>query len=85
MGKLDAICEDMATAEWACHVLDKYQEQPQLLDGHLPRIMGALVDCFRRRRSGPLPMPAFRVAYVVVKVRGPKNVGTHIELCKQCS
>jgi hypothetical protein len=65
--------------DWVIIVLERYQEQPSLLDPHLEAIVGPLMRAVRRRTTeGPSEEMAelMRVVYVLCKVRGYKTVGT---------
>uniref|UniRef100_A0A8C3SZE1 Tubulin-specific chaperone D n=1 Tax=Chelydra serpentina TaxID=8475 RepID=A0A8C3SZE1_CHESE len=54
-------------------IMDKYQEQPHLLDSHLEWMMHLLLDVVRDNRSpSPLVHLAFKFLYIITKVRGYK-------------
>uniref|UniRef100_A0A674K1S2 Tubulin-specific chaperone D n=1 Tax=Terrapene triunguis TaxID=2587831 RepID=A0A674K1S2_9SAUR len=54
-------------------IMDKYQEQPHLLDSHLEWMMHLLLDIVRDKRSpSPLVHLAFKFLYIITKVRGYK-------------
>ncbi|XP_055448634.1 tubulin-specific chaperone D isoform X2 [Psammomys obesus] len=54
-------------------IMDKYQEQPHLLDPHLEWMMNSLVDLVQEETSQPaLAHLAFKFLYVITKVRGYK-------------
>lgn len=63
--------------------LEKYQEQPTLLDSHLPQLVGALMLALRKLiASGvsdvsgdPKALSIFKTVYLVCKVRGSTIVG----------
>ena len=62
------------------HQLQRYQEQPHLLDHHLERLVHPLVDRIRVLRTEPnWDRPVFRrtmqLVYHITKVRGPKTIG----------
>uniref|UniRef100_A0A8C8BKJ7 Tubulin-specific chaperone D n=1 Tax=Otus sunia TaxID=257818 RepID=A0A8C8BKJ7_9STRI len=53
--------------------MDKYQEQPHLLDHHLEWMMNSLLDIVRDNGSPPpLAHLAFKFLYIITKVRGYK-------------
>ncbi|XP_044531122.1 tubulin-specific chaperone D [Gracilinanus agilis] len=53
--------------------MDKYQEQPHLLDPHLEWMMNLLLDIVRDNNSPPaLVHLAFKFLYIITKVRGYK-------------
>ncbi|KAM6175778.1 tubulin-specific chaperone D isoform 2-T2 [Erethizon dorsatum] len=54
-------------------IMDKYQEQPHLLDPHLEWMMNLLLDIVQDRTSpGALVHLAFKFLYIITKVRGYK-------------
>ncbi|XP_013361458.1 PREDICTED: tubulin-specific chaperone D isoform X2 [Chinchilla lanigera] len=54
-------------------IMDKYQEQPHLLDPHLEWMMNLLLDIVQDRTSpGTLVHLAFQFLYIITKVRGYK-------------
>uniref|UniRef100_A0A8C5X3G5 Tubulin-specific chaperone D n=1 Tax=Malurus cyaneus samueli TaxID=2593467 RepID=A0A8C5X3G5_9PASS len=54
--------------------MDKYQEQPHLLDRHLEGMMNSLLDIIRDSGSPPpLVHLAFKFLYIITKVRGYKR------------
>uniref|UniRef100_A0A4W3JVP2 Tubulin-specific chaperone D n=1 Tax=Callorhinchus milii TaxID=7868 RepID=A0A4W3JVP2_CALMI len=54
-------------------IMDKYQEQPHLLDPHLEWMLNMLLDLVRDERSPPsLLHLAFKFLYLISKVRGYK-------------
>uniref|UniRef100_A0A8B9FJ50 Tubulin-specific chaperone D n=1 Tax=Amazona collaria TaxID=241587 RepID=A0A8B9FJ50_9PSIT len=54
-------------------IMDKYQEQPHLLDRHLEWMMTLLLDIVRDNGSPPpLVHLAFKFLYIITKVRGYK-------------
>ncbi|KAJ3277479.1 hypothetical protein HK104_003260, partial [Borealophlyctis nickersoniae] len=93
-------------ASWVLHVdepaarrvfpqLDRYQEQPQLLDAYLERMIDPVISTLRSRigeaytgtsESTSFPVlprrlhPYFRFLYQLTKVRGYKTVGTTFAL-----
>ncbi|NXS30951.1 TBCD protein, partial [Pomatostomus ruficeps] len=55
-------------------IMDKYQEQPHLLDRHLEGMMNSLLDIVRDSGSPPpLVHLAFKFLYIITKVRGYKR------------
>uniref|UniRef100_A0A6I8P173 Tubulin-specific chaperone D n=1 Tax=Ornithorhynchus anatinus TaxID=9258 RepID=A0A6I8P173_ORNAN len=53
--------------------MDKYQEQPHLLDPHLEWMMNLLLEIVRDRASPPVLVHlAFKFLYIITKVRGYK-------------
>ncbi|NWR76449.1 TBCD protein, partial [Centropus unirufus] len=55
-------------------IMDKYQEQPYLLDRHLEWMMNSLLDIVRANGSPPpLVHLAFKFLYIITKVRGYKR------------
>ncbi|NWS18697.1 TBCD protein, partial [Pachyramphus minor] len=55
-------------------IMDKYQEQPHLLDHHLEGMMNSLLDIVRDKGSPPpLVHLAFKFLYIITKVRGYKR------------
>ncbi|XP_076058243.1 tubulin folding cofactor D [Oratosquilla oratoria] len=56
-------------------LLDKYQEQPHLLDGHLEGMLSQLVGFIRDTQQDPVAKgQAFKYMWLVCKVRGHKVV-----------
>ncbi|KAG7262649.1 hypothetical protein CRUP_001489, partial [Coryphaenoides rupestris] len=54
-------------------IMDRYQEQPHLLDPHLEWMMNMLLDIARDEKSPPSLLHAgFRCLYIISKVRGYK-------------
>uniref|UniRef100_A0A6I8PQA5 Tubulin-specific chaperone D n=1 Tax=Ornithorhynchus anatinus TaxID=9258 RepID=A0A6I8PQA5_ORNAN len=54
-------------------IMDKYQEQPHLLDPHLEWMMNLLLEIVRDRASPPVLVHlAFKFLYIITKVRGYK-------------
>ncbi|XP_012933569.1 tubulin-specific chaperone D isoform X2 [Heterocephalus glaber] len=54
-------------------IMDKYQEQPHLLDPHLEWMMTSLLDIVQDKTSpGTLVHLAFKFLYIITKVRGHK-------------
>ncbi|XP_052612704.1 tubulin-specific chaperone D isoform X2 [Peromyscus californicus insignis] len=54
-------------------IMDKYQEQPHLLDPHLEWMMNSLLDLVQDEKSLPaLVHLAFKFLYIITKVRGYK-------------
>jgi hypothetical protein len=63
---------------WVTDVLERYQEQPSLLDPHLEALVGPLMGAVRGRTAeGPSEKMSelMRVVYVLCKVRGYKTIG----------
>uniref|UniRef100_A0A8C7E6Y7 Tubulin-specific chaperone D n=1 Tax=Naja naja TaxID=35670 RepID=A0A8C7E6Y7_NAJNA len=55
-------------------IMDKYQEQPHLLDPHLEWMLNLLLDIIRHEASPPLLIHlAFQFLYIISKVRGYKT------------
>ena len=64
--------------ERMCLILDKYQEQPQLLDPHLEQILSFLTSSILELLKDPDNILIYyycRVVYRISKVRGPKSIG----------
>lgn len=77
LGRLGAedAAEADAAAEAVCRTLEKYQEQPELLDAHLEEMVVPVMDLVRSdMRSTPRTHRCFRVVYALCKVRGYKTV-----------
>jgi hypothetical protein len=56
-------------------IMDKYQEQPHLLDPHLDNIIDKLFGLVRMEDAPPtLTQNAFKFIYLISKVRGPKVI-----------
>uniref|UniRef100_U3ITR5 Tubulin-specific chaperone D n=1 Tax=Anas platyrhynchos platyrhynchos TaxID=8840 RepID=U3ITR5_ANAPP len=77
VGGLAAVCGDRAARETAVEkfivIMDKYQEQPHLLDRHLEWMMNLLLDIVRDSASpSELFHLAFKFLYIITKVRGYK-------------
>eukprot|EP00741_Cyanophora_paradoxa_P003051 tig00000663_g2963.t1 len=73
VGELPTSREE-STAEKICAILDKYQEQPQLLDPHLETILAGTMARVKRRDVPADVLPRlFRVVYHITKVRGYKT------------
>uniref|UniRef100_A0A7N4V772 Tubulin-specific chaperone D n=1 Tax=Sarcophilus harrisii TaxID=9305 RepID=A0A7N4V772_SARHA len=61
------------TIEKFIGIMDKYQEQPHLLDPHLEWMLNLLLDIVRDSNSPPaLVHLAFKFLYIITKVRGYK-------------
>ncbi|NXW84811.1 TBCD protein, partial [Alopecoenas beccarii] len=78
LGNLRGVFEDLVTREMATEkfigIMDKYQEQPHLLDRHLEWMMNSLLDIARDKGSPPLLVHlAFKFLYIITKVRGYKR------------
>ncbi|XP_058417957.1 tubulin-specific chaperone D isoform X2 [Diceros bicornis minor] len=77
LGRLRAVFGDRAAQEGALErfrvIMDKYQEQPHLLDPHLEWMMDLLLDIVQDKTSpGDLVHLAFKFLYIITKVRGYK-------------
>ncbi|XP_019357997.1 PREDICTED: tubulin-specific chaperone D [Gavialis gangeticus] len=75
---LRGVCGDLVARETAVEkfivIMDKYQEQPHLLDPHLEWMMNLLLDIVRDKESPPpLVHLAFKFLYIITKVRGYKT------------
>ncbi|XP_013917093.1 PREDICTED: tubulin-specific chaperone D-like [Thamnophis sirtalis] len=56
-------------------IMNKYQEQPHLLDPHLEWMLNLLLDIIRHEASPPLLIHlAFQFLYIISKVRGYKTL-----------
>ncbi|KAI3341920.1 tubulin folding cofactor D C terminal-domain-containing protein [Ustulina deusta] len=88
-GQLRRRVRSRETSRLISHVLEHFQELPQLLDPHLPRwlpvLASAYLECLQdRRRSSklstrsqllhPLPNAICRIIYTFCKVRGEKVI-----------
>eukprot|EP00118_Oscarella_pearsei_P021637 m.243932 g.243932 ORF g.243932 m.243932 type:complete len:1220 (+) comp40242_c1_seq17:38-3697(+) len=76
---LPKICSDSslleASAEKFTVILDKYQEQPHLLDSFLEELVGRLLGLARHPNSPhPLVCQSFKFLYILSKVRGHKSM-----------
>ncbi|XP_042198429.1 tubulin-specific chaperone D isoform X2 [Callorhinchus milii] len=77
LGGMRAACAAPSATEMASQkftvIMDKYQEQPHLLDPHLEWMLNMLLDLVRDERSPPsLLHLAFKFLYLISKVRGYK-------------
>uniref|UniRef100_A0A8V5HI46 Tubulin-specific chaperone D n=1 Tax=Melopsittacus undulatus TaxID=13146 RepID=A0A8V5HI46_MELUD len=77
IGNLKGAFGDLVTRESIVEkfvgIMDKYQEQPHLLDRHLEWMMTLLLDIVRDNGSPPqLVHLAFKFLYIITKVRGYK-------------
>ncbi|NXP81874.1 TBCD protein, partial [Ramphastos sulfuratus] len=78
IGNLKGVFGQLGTREMTVEkfvgIMDKYQEQPHLLDRHLEWMMNSLLDIARDKRS-PLQLVhlAFKFLYIITKVRGYKR------------
>ncbi|XP_058140952.1 tubulin-specific chaperone D isoform X2 [Dasypus novemcinctus] len=77
LGRLRAAHGDRVAREVALErfrvIMDKYQEQPHLLDPHLEWMMNMLLDIVQDKTSLPgLVHLAFKFLYIITKVRGYK-------------
>lgn len=59
-------------------ILNKYQEQPHLLDSHLDSILSKLISIVRTGESVELSHAAFKYIYMITKVRGYKVAVKHL-------
>lgn len=60
-----------------CEILERYQEQPELLDPHLESIVTALISYVPRKLGkfdNPLLNRVFQVLYTLMKTRGYKTI-----------
>ncbi|NWX27676.1 TBCD protein, partial [Notiomystis cincta] len=78
IGNLKEVFGELVTREMAVErfigIMDKYQEQPHLLDRHLEGMMNSLLDIVRDSGSPPpLVHLAFKFLYIITKVRGYKR------------
>ncbi|NXF07394.1 TBCD protein, partial [Smithornis capensis] len=78
IGNLRGVFGELVTREMAVErfigIMDKYQEQPHLLDHHLEGMMNSLLDIVRDKGSPPpLVHLAFKFLYIITKVRGYKR------------
>ncbi|XP_053767028.1 tubulin-specific chaperone D isoform X2 [Desmodus rotundus] len=78
LGGLRAVLGDRAAREGALQrfraIMDKYQEQPHLLDPHLEWMMNMLMDIVQDKTSpADLIHLAFKFLYIITKVRGYKT------------
>ncbi|XP_039269527.2 tubulin-specific chaperone D-like [Styela clava] len=55
-------------------ILNKYQEQPHLLDPHLEELLTKLLKLVRTTETGKLLHHAFKYLYLITKVRGHKAI-----------
>ncbi|XP_062936879.1 tubulin-specific chaperone D isoform X4 [Cynocephalus volans] len=77
LGRLRAVHGDLAAREVVEQrfrvIMDKYQEQPHLLDPHLEWMMNLLLDMVQDKTSPTaLVHLAFKFLYIITKVRGYK-------------
>ncbi|TRZ19305.1 hypothetical protein HGM15179_007783 [Zosterops borbonicus] len=78
IGNLRGVFGELVTREMAVErfigIMDKYQEQPHLLDRHLEGMMNSLLEIVRDSGSPPpLVHLAFKFLYIITKVRGYKR------------
>ncbi|XP_049557798.1 tubulin-specific chaperone D isoform X1 [Orcinus orca] len=78
LGRLPAVLGDRAAREGALErfrvIMDKYQEQPHLLDPHLEWMMNLLLEFVQDKKSpADLVHLAFKFLYIITKVRGYKT------------
>ncbi|XP_070417334.1 tubulin-specific chaperone D isoform X2 [Equus przewalskii] len=78
LGRLRAVLGDRAAREGVLErfrvIMDKYQEQPHLLDPHLEWMMNLLLDIVQdKTSSADLVHLAFKFLYIITKVRGYKT------------
>ncbi|XP_010147643.1 PREDICTED: tubulin-specific chaperone D-like, partial [Eurypyga helias] len=78
IGNLKGVCGDLVTREMTMEkfigIMDKYQEQPHLLDHHLEWMMNSLLDIVWDKGSPSLLVHlAFKFLYIITKVRGYKR------------
>uniref|UniRef100_A0A8C0GYW6 Tubulin-specific chaperone D n=1 Tax=Chelonoidis abingdonii TaxID=106734 RepID=A0A8C0GYW6_CHEAB len=77
INSLQGVYGDLGTREVTIEkfivIMDKYQEQPHLLDSHLEWMMHLLLDIVQDNRSpSSLVHLAFKFFYIITKVRGYK-------------
>ncbi|NXJ05114.1 TBCD protein, partial [Odontophorus gujanensis] len=69
----DPVAREVAVEKFIV-IMDKYQEQPRLLDRHLDWMMNMLLDIIRDSGSSPVLFHlAFKFLYIITKVRGYKH------------
>ncbi|XP_053850363.1 tubulin-specific chaperone D isoform X1 [Vidua macroura] len=78
IGNLREVFGELVTREMAVErfigIMDKYQEQPHLLDHHLEGMMNSLLEIVWDSGSPPsLVHLAFKFLYIITKVRGYKR------------
>ncbi|XP_055971238.1 tubulin-specific chaperone D [Sorex fumeus] len=78
LGRLPAVLNERVAGEALLErfraIMDKYQEQPHLLDPHLEWMMNILLDLVRDKASpADLVHLAFKFLYIITKVRGYKT------------
>ncbi|KAL9833742.1 tubulin-specific chaperone D [Geothlypis trichas] len=78
IGNLREVFGELVTREMAVErfigIMDKYQEQPHLLDHHLEGMMNSLLEIVWDSESPPpLVHLAFKFLYIITKVRGYKR------------
>ncbi|XP_051796853.1 tubulin-specific chaperone D isoform X1 [Acanthochromis polyacanthus] len=78
ISSLPEIYGDMGTSESATErflvIMNRYQEQPHLLDPHLEWILNLILDFVRSEESPPsLVHLGFKFLYIICKVRGYKT------------
>ncbi|NWR19316.1 TBCD protein, partial [Emberiza fucata] len=78
IGNLRQVFAELVTREMAVErfigIMDKYQEQPHLLDHHLEGMMNSLLEIVWDSGSPPsLVHLAFKFLYIITKVRGYKR------------
>uniref|UniRef100_A0A8C2UFH5 Tubulin-specific chaperone D n=1 Tax=Coturnix japonica TaxID=93934 RepID=A0A8C2UFH5_COTJA len=68
----DSVAQEVIVEKFIV-IMDKYQEQPHLLDRHLEWMMNMLLDVIRDSGSPPVLFHlAFKFLYIITKVRGYK-------------
>ncbi|XP_055431450.1 tubulin-specific chaperone D isoform X3 [Bubalus kerabau] len=78
LGRLPAVLADRSAREGALErfrvIMDKYQEQPHLLDPHLEWMLNLLLE-FVQNKTSPADLVhlAFKFLYIISKVRGYKT------------
>ncbi|KAB0361116.1 hypothetical protein FD754_005272, partial [Muntiacus muntjak] len=78
LGRLPAVLADRSAREGALErfrvIMDKYQEQPHLLDPHLEWMLNLLLE-FVQDKTSPADLVhlAFKFLYIISKVRGYKT------------
>nr|XP_033817099.1 tubulin-specific chaperone D isoform X1 [Geotrypetes seraphini] len=68
----DQVSREKAIEKFIC-IMDRYQDQPHLLDPHLEWILHSLLDMLQDKNSPPaLVHLTFKFLYIITKVRGYK-------------
>ncbi|KAM4691322.1 tubulin-specific chaperone D [Rhinophrynus dorsalis] len=77
IGSLRTVCEELVSREVCTQrfivIMDRYQEQPHLLDPHLEWMLNLLLEIIQDKSSPPVLFHlAFKFLYIISKVRGYK-------------